>query len=85
MVKGGFISIINHMLKTIPKSAIKCNEPVMKITWANNENNDVIVRASSGQEYHCSHVIVTCPIGFLRGTVLYTTKVFITFAQYFNY
>lgn len=67
MVKGGFISIINHMLKDIPKSAVKCNEPIKKIKWANNENNHVIVRASSGKEYHCSHVIVTCPIGFLRG------------------
>ena len=70
LVKGGFISIINHLLKAIPKSAVKCNEPVNKIIWADsNESSDVVVRASSGQEYHCNHVIITCPIGFLKGTV----------------
>ena len=55
------------MLKAIPNSVVKCNEPVKKIIWNKNPTNDVIVHTNDGTEYHCNHVIVTCPIGFLRG------------------
>jgi spermine oxidase len=54
------------MLKAIPQSAVKCNEPVETIVWENNAGNDVIVRTSSGVEYNCKHVLVTCSIGFLK-------------------
>ena len=56
----------HHMLKAIPATAVKCNEPVEKIVWENNAGKDVLIRTSSGQEYKCNHVIVTCSIGFLK-------------------
>lgn len=58
--------MINHMLKAIPESAVKCNEPVEKIVWENNLGKDVVVRTLSGTEYKCNHVIITCSIGFLK-------------------
>jgi len=58
--------MINHLLKDIPKNAVKCNEPVEQIVWKNNAGNNVTVRTSSGVEYQCKHVMVTCSIGFLK-------------------
>ena len=68
LVKGGFISIVNHLLQGIPKNTVKCSHPVEKVIWegSNAEGTGVIVKATNGTDYHCNHVIVTCSVGFLR-------------------
>lgn len=68
LVKGGFIAIVNHLLKGIPDNAVKCAQPVEKITWEGNnaDGSGVVVKTVHGKEYKCKHVIVTCSIGFLR-------------------
>ena len=69
LVKGGFISIVNHLLEGLPGDAIRCGQPVEKIIWeGNNANNGsgVVLKMASGIQYQCNHVIVTCSIGFLR-------------------
>lgn len=68
LVKGGFIAIVNHLLKGIPDNAVKCAQPVEKITWEGNNagGSGVVVKTVHGKEYKCKHVIVTCSIGFLR-------------------
>lgn len=68
LVKGGFISIINHLLKSIPAQILKCNQPVEKVIWERNnaEGPGVVLKTANGNEYLCNHVIVTCSMGFLR-------------------
>lgn len=71
LVKGGFITVVEHLLKTVPEEALKCNQPVEKIVWEGNQPAEadgpgVVIKTVHGDEYKCKHVIVTCSVGFLR-------------------
>ena len=62
---GGFSSLIQFLASYLPKEAIKLNHAVKNIA-INNSNGCVEIKCFNGNYYQANHVIVTCPLNYLK-------------------
>uniref|UniRef100_UPI00398EA597 peroxisomal N(1)-acetyl-spermine/spermidine oxidase n=1 Tax=Pristiophorus japonicus TaxID=55135 RepID=UPI00398EA597 len=71
---GGFKSLIDTMMKSLPKDIVSYNKPVKCIHWngsftapdALERSYPVLVECENGETIPADHVIVTVPLGFLK-------------------
>ncbi|XP_078055742.1 peroxisomal N(1)-acetyl-spermine/spermidine oxidase [Mustelus asterias] len=71
---GGFKSLIDAMMKSLPKDVVSYNKPVKCIHWngsfkasdAQEHSYSVLVECEDGETIPADHVIVTVPLGFLK-------------------
>ncbi|XP_041032491.1 peroxisomal N(1)-acetyl-spermine/spermidine oxidase [Carcharodon carcharias] len=71
---GGFKSLIDAMMKSLPKGIVSYNKPVKCIHWngsfkaSNTQEHSysVLVECEDGETIPADHVIVTVPLGFLK-------------------
>jgi len=67
LVENGFSSVVEVLQKRIPQGSIRCNEPVRRIVWkGESEDDNVHIETSNGETFQCHHVIVTCSAGYLQ-------------------
>jgi hypothetical protein len=72
--KGGFSSLIEFLVKDLPKEMIKLNYPVENIslngtfdlTTNKSSANGLKVKCFNGKTFYTNHVIVTCPLNYLK-------------------
>ncbi|KAH3862526.1 spermine oxidase-like [Dreissena polymorpha] len=64
-IPGGYVQILQHLMKGIPRSALKLNSEVTKISYAKG-GRKTLVTIKNGAQYEADHVIVTCSIGYLK-------------------
>ncbi|XP_072139018.1 peroxisomal N(1)-acetyl-spermine/spermidine oxidase [Mobula birostris] len=70
----GFNSLIDEMMKPLPKNLVSFNKPVKCIHWngssetptALKQSYPVVVECEDGESIPADHVIVTVPLGFLK-------------------
>ncbi|XP_067876743.1 peroxisomal N(1)-acetyl-spermine/spermidine oxidase isoform X2 [Heterodontus francisci] len=71
---GGFTSLIDAMMKSLPKDIVSYNKPVKCIHWNGSfktpntleRSYSVLVECENGDTIPADHVIVTVPLGFLK-------------------
>ncbi|XP_051897447.1 peroxisomal N(1)-acetyl-spermine/spermidine oxidase isoform X2 [Pristis pectinata] len=71
---SGFNSLIDEMMKSLPKDIVSFNKPVKYIHWngsfktpeAPEHSYSVLVECENGEIIPADHVIVTVPLGFLK-------------------
>ncbi|XP_067828700.1 peroxisomal N(1)-acetyl-spermine/spermidine oxidase [Heptranchias perlo] len=71
---GGFKSLIDAMMKSLPKDIVSYNKPVKCIHWNGSfkrpntleRSYSVLVECENGETIPADHVIVTVPLGFLK-------------------
>ncbi|XP_071947496.1 uncharacterized protein [Antedon mediterranea] len=77
VVRGGYLQVIEEMLKQLPKDCVIYNTPVIEIKWENDDPtvDDSISKGSSkrvtvlckdGKQYYADHVITTQSLGHLK-------------------
>ncbi|ESO86196.1 hypothetical protein LOTGIDRAFT_235550 [Lottia gigantea] len=62
-IKLGFRSVLDTLLKDLPKEVIHLNTPVSAIDWTGQE---AVLSSIAGQKWAAHHVIVTCSLGYLK-------------------
>jgi spermine oxidase len=62
---GGFSKLINFLVDNIPKSCIKLSHAVETIL-PNSDFTEVEVTCLNGEAFVASHVLVTCPLNYLK-------------------
>nr|XP_033798755.1 peroxisomal N(1)-acetyl-spermine/spermidine oxidase [Geotrypetes seraphini] len=71
---GGYESLIEQMLKSLPKDIVLLNKPVKTIHWKGcfrgqtpqERTFPVKVECDNGETFTADHVIVTVPLGYLK-------------------
>ncbi|XP_069741410.1 peroxisomal N(1)-acetyl-spermine/spermidine oxidase [Narcine bancroftii] len=71
---GGFKTLIDEMMKSLPKDIVSFNKPVKCIHWTDSFKTpgapegscSVQVECENGEIIPADHVIVTVPLGFLK-------------------
>ncbi|XP_030059047.1 peroxisomal N(1)-acetyl-spermine/spermidine oxidase [Microcaecilia unicolor] len=74
MFPGGYESLIEHMLKSLPKDIVLLEKPVKTIHWKGcfrgqtpqEQTFPVQVECENGETFTADHVIVTVPLGYLK-------------------
>ncbi|KHJ82663.1 hypothetical protein OESDEN_17643 [Oesophagostomum dentatum] len=61
--RKGFGEILDYIKQKVPEEKIKLNSTVKKVEYG---GNGAILHFENGEEHQCEHVIVTCPLGFLK-------------------
>lgn len=64
-IPTGFLQVVNSLYKDIDTKMVQFNCKVIQIDWG-SANGKVKVRCQGNNEYICDHVIVTCPLGYLK-------------------
>ncbi|XP_042193031.1 peroxisomal N(1)-acetyl-spermine/spermidine oxidase isoform X1 [Callorhinchus milii] len=71
---GGFSTLIDAMMKSLPENIVSYNKPVKCIHWNGSfkgsnvmeSSYPVLVECENGEMIPADHVIVTVPLGFLK-------------------
>ncbi|KHJ75845.1 hypothetical protein OESDEN_24538 [Oesophagostomum dentatum] len=61
--RKGFGEILDYIKQKVPEEKIKLNSTVKKVEYG---GNGAILHFENGEEHQYEHVIVTCPLGFLK-------------------
>ncbi|XP_053389187.1 spermine oxidase-like [Mercenaria mercenaria] len=65
-IPGGYVQILNHLMKTVPKESLILQTEVVNINWENCENEQLKIKTKNGTTFTADHVIVTSSIGYLK-------------------
>lgn len=65
-IPGGYLQILEHLMKIVPKESLKLNTEVVSINWASKNGLEVEVIVKDGSKFKANHVIVTCSLGYLK-------------------
>ncbi|XP_077996709.1 peroxisomal N(1)-acetyl-spermine/spermidine oxidase-like [Glandiceps talaboti] len=73
---GGFISVIDVLLKKLPDNCVQYNKPVKQILWngiksggSEVKDKSISIETTDGETILADHVIVTCSLGYLKENV----------------
>lgn len=61
-VKNGYRSLVELLVKELPKDALVLEEPVLEVQYG----DDIRLKCRSGLVVYCDHVIVTSSVGALK-------------------
>ncbi|RCN29849.1 hypothetical protein ANCCAN_24387 [Ancylostoma caninum] len=61
--KKGFCDILDDIKLKVPEERIRLNRVVKKVEYSGNGATLIL---ENGEQHHYDHVIITCPLGFLK-------------------
>lgn len=65
-IPGGYIQILDHLMKAIPREALILRCEVVKVNWGCQRGDWIEIETKDGKRFTADHVILTCSIGYLK-------------------